>query len=76
MEMYGKREKGKKRKKHKIVISLMKDELGGKIMKEFLGLTAKTYSYLTNASDEIKKAKGTKNVQQKENLNLKIMKTI
>ena len=54
----------------------MKDELGGKIMKEFLGLTAKTYSYLTNASDEIKKAKGTKNVQQKENLNLKIMKTI
>ena len=28
------------------VIRLMKDELGGKIMKEFVGLLAKTYSYI------------------------------
>ena len=38
----------------------MKDELGGKIRKEFAALRAKTYSYLTGNNDEDKKAKGTK----------------
>ena len=38
----------------------MKDELGGQIMKEFVGLRAKTYSYLKDTNDEDKKAKGTK----------------
>ena len=38
----------------------MKDELGGQIMKEFVGLRAKTYSYLKDNNDENKKAKGTK----------------
>ena len=38
----------------------MKDELVGKIMKEFLGLRAKTYSYLIDDSCEDKKSRGTK----------------
>ena len=38
----------------------MKDELGSKIMTEFPALRPKTYSYLTDDDDEIKKAKGTK----------------
>ena len=33
-------------KKHKKVIELMKDELAEKIMLKFIGLKAKTYSYL------------------------------
>ena len=32
--------------KNKKVIGFFKDELGGKIMKEFVALRAKTYSYL------------------------------
>ena len=38
----------------------MKDELGGKIMTEFLALRPKTYSYLMDDDSEAKKAKGTK----------------
>ena len=38
----------------------MKNDLGGQIMKEFVGLRAKTYSYLKDNNDEDKKAKGTK----------------
>ena len=34
--------------KNKILMGLMKDELGGKIIVEFVGLTPKTYSYLIN----------------------------
>ena len=39
----------------------MKDELVGKIIKEFAALRAKIYSNLTDTDDENKKAKGTKN---------------
>ena len=46
--------------KNKKVIGLMKDELGGKIMTEFVSLRPKTYSYLTDYCKEDKKAKGTK----------------
>ena len=46
--------------KNKKVIGLMKDELGGKIMTEFVALRTKTYSYLTDDCEEDKKAKGTK----------------
>ena len=49
-----------KEKKLKKVIGLMKDELGGQIMKEFVGLRAKTYSYLKDNNHEDKKTKGTK----------------
>ena len=38
----------------------MNHELGGQIMKEFVGLRAKTYSYLKDNNDEDKKAKSTK----------------
>ena len=38
----------------------MKDELGGQIMKEFVGVRARTYSYLKENNYKDKKAKGTK----------------
>ena len=46
--------------KNRKVIGLMKDELGGKIITEFVTLRPKTYSYLINDCKEDKKAKGTK----------------
>ena len=45
---------------NKKVIWMFKDELGGKIMKEFCALRAKTYAYLMDNDSEMKKAKGTK----------------
>ena len=47
-------------RKNKKVIGLMKDELGGKIITEFVILRPKTYLYLTDDGKEDKKAKGTK----------------
>ena len=38
----------------------MQDELGGKIMKKFVGLRAKSYSYLIEDGSKDKKAIGTK----------------
>ena len=46
--------------KNKNVIGLMKDELGGRIITEFVALRPKTYSYMTDEFIEMKKAKGTK----------------
>ena len=46
--------------KNKKVIGLMKDELGGRVITEFVALRPKTYSYLTDDCKEDKKAKETK----------------
>ena len=46
--------------KNKKVIGLMKDELGGEIITEFIALRPKTYPYLTDNDKIDKKAKGTK----------------
>ena len=45
-------------------------------MTKFLGLRAKTYSYLIDDDSKDKKAKGTKKCVSKENLNLNIIKTV
>ena len=42
------------------VIGLMKDELGGRIVNEFVALRLKMYSYLTDRGQVGWKAKGTK----------------
>ena len=38
------------------MIGFIKDELGGKIMVEFVGLRPKTYSYLTDDGNSDKKS--------------------
>ena len=45
---------------NKKVTGRFKDELGGKIMKEFCAIRAKTYSYLMEDDSETKRAKGVK----------------
>ena len=47
--------------KNKKVIGIIKEELVGQVMKEFVAIRAKTYSYLTDNNDEDKKA----NITQK-----------
>ena len=57
--------------KSKKVIGLFKDELGGKIMIEFVGLRTKAYAlngYLMDDDSEHKKAKGIKKCVLKQNL--------
>ena len=46
--------------KNEKVIGLLKDELGGQIMKEFVGLRPKTYSYLKDNNKKDEKARDTK----------------
>ena len=45
---------------NKKVIGLFKDELGGKVMTEFIALRAKAYAYITEDGSVHKRAKGTK----------------
>ena len=46
-------------RKNKKVIGLIKDDLGGNIMTEFVALRPKTYSYLMSDDNSNKRAKRT-----------------
>ena len=54
--------------KNKKVPGLFKDELGGKIITEFVALRAKAYSYLDDDGNEHKRSKGTKRCVIKQKL--------
>ena len=60
---------------NKKVIGLMKDELGGKIMTEFMALTPKLYSYKKLDGSEDKKCKGIKKCVVKKTLTFEDYKT-
>ena len=60
--------------KNKKIIGLMKDELGGRIITEFLVLRPKTYSYTTHEFIELKKAKGAKKCVVKKCLSLRFIR--
>ena len=45
---------------NKKVLGMMKDEAGGKIIKEFVGLRSKLYSFVMDDGEETKKCKGIK----------------
>ena len=55
---------------NKKVIGLMKEELGGKIMTEFMALRPKLYSYRKLDDSEDKKCKGIIKCVSQENLNI------
>ena len=55
----------------KKVPDLFKDELGGKIITEFIAPRLKTYAYLDDNGNDHKKAKGTKKCVIKQNLFMK-----
>ena len=60
---------------NKRIIGLMKDELGGKIMTDFVALRPKLYSYKKIDGSEDKKCKGIKKCVVKETLTFEDYKT-
>ena len=54
--------------KNKKKIGFMKDELEGRIMKEFIGLRPRCYSYLTGDGNVDKKVKRTKKCVMKNEI--------
>ena len=48
------------KEKNEKVIGSVKDKLGEQVMKEFVGLRAKSYKYLKDNNDKDKKEKNTK----------------
>ena len=61
--------------KNKKVIGLMKDELGGKIMTEFIALRPKLFSYKKLDGEEDKKCKGIQKCIVKKTLTFEDYKT-
>ena len=62
------------KEENKKVIGLTKDELNGKIMKEFAGLRAKTCSNLKDNNHDDKKGKGTKKCNLKRKIKFQVYK--
>ena len=60
---------------NKKVLGMMKDEAGGKIIKEFVGLRAKLHSYKMYEGEEIKKCKGIKKQVVKSSISHEDYKT-
>ena len=50
------------KEKNKNVTGLVKDELAGQIMEKFVGLRAKTYTYLKDNNDEDKNTRHKKSI--------------
>ena len=60
---------------NKKVLGMFKDEAGGKIIKEFVGLRAKLYSYKMHDGEEAKKCKGVKKQVVEKNITHEDYKT-
>ena len=60
---------------NKKVLGMFKDETAGKIIKEFVGLRSKLYSYIMEEGEENKKCKGVKKQVVEENITHEDYKT-